>query len=54
MKLLPVLVVGLAVLLGACGSDYPFASEGGDEYTSAVKQADEARKDGAYEAAVSL
>ena len=43
MKLARLLVVGLALLVAACGTDLYGAADG-DEYASAVKQADEARK----------
>jgi tetratricopeptide (TPR) repeat protein len=53
MKLAPILTAGLALFMAACGSDVGGAGKG-DDYTSSVKQADEARKSGDFDSAVAL
>src|SRR5262245_10762527 len=39
MKLAPILIAGLALLIGACGTDLGSVASG-DDYTASVKQAD--------------
>jgi Flp pilus assembly protein TadD len=53
MKLAPILITGLALAVAACGADVGGASKG-DDYTSSVKQADDARKIGDYDSAIPL
>ncbi|MBL6616125.1 MAG: tetratricopeptide repeat protein, partial [Reyranella sp.] len=53
MKLAPILMAGLALLLAACGADIGGGGSG-DEYTAAVKQADEFRQAGNLDAAIPM
>ncbi len=53
MKLAPILSVGLALVVAACGSDVGGGANG-DSYDWSVKQADEARQAGDLSAAVPL
>jgi Flp pilus assembly protein TadD len=53
MKLAPILSAGLALLAAACGTDLDPAAKG-DDYTASVKQADEARQAGDFDAAIPL
>jgi len=51
MKLAPIISLGAALLVAACGLT---TNSGGDSYTSAVKEADAARKSGDFDTAVPL
>src|ERR1700730_175155 len=53
MKLAPILSAGLALVVGACGTDI-WTDSKGDAYDSSVKQADEARKSGDFDTAIPL
>ena len=51
MTMRPILIAGFALLLAACsGTD----GGGSDDYTASVKQADESRQAGQFDAAISL
>jgi len=54
MKLAPILSAAMSLLVAACGADLTGATGRGDDYTSAVGQADEARKAGNYDTAIPL
>lgn len=54
MKLAPILSAALPLLLAACGADFTGATAKGDDYTSSVEQADDARKAGNYDSAIPL
>jgi Flp pilus assembly protein TadD len=54
MKLAPIISAGLALCVAACGGGGDYGAGRGDSYSSAVQQADEARKSGAFGEAVPL
>ena len=54
MKLAPIFSAGLALLVAACSIDPAGGTSDGDSYSSSVRQADDARKAGDFDAAIPL
>jgi Flp pilus assembly protein TadD len=54
MKLTPILSIGLAAMVAACGLDLGNTTSRGDEYATVVSKAEEARKAGDFDSAIPL